>query len=442
MATEIKAIKCPQCGSPQKTEVKPDYYRCENCRTEYFLDNDRLTVHHTHAYLPPVVPPAPPRYALVGSVVVATVIIIAGLAVSQWLRPPAARPRSPDARAALATDDGYSAFSKAVVPLADDARQPVLLLLAARRYRNGGEQDGVYASFYDPVRKREIKTQRLAAGRQTGLATIAARVFSNGARYVIVNKTTIYEVDKAARALTNVGERLFQGQPALQAGVATVDFVEGTDGDGLSLFTNDGQNLFFYPLINRTYTAEELHRADGGFGTLLPGATAKTYYAFTAAGADCPGKIQLLEIKYLDNGGGPKDLLETVPCTRRNLGFDPATNRDAYQTELLGDAAKAEGRITAFRDLTPDRRYFAPKVLYSDAERLLISCYASADPQAPLSLQSLDPATGRIQWTTPLPGRDELLRVSPCSAGLLAATSQGGVLLTATGKIISQFTPN
>ena len=48
MAKEIKAIKCPQCGSTAKTEIKPDVYRCVNCQTEYYLDDDDITVNYNH----------------------------------------------------------------------------------------------------------------------------------------------------------------------------------------------------------------------------------------------------------------------------------------------------------------------------------------------------------------------------------------------------------
>lgn len=50
MAKEIKVIKCPQCGSTAKTELKPDFYRCNNCHTEYFLDDNDVTINYNHNY--------------------------------------------------------------------------------------------------------------------------------------------------------------------------------------------------------------------------------------------------------------------------------------------------------------------------------------------------------------------------------------------------------
>ncbi len=48
MAKNIKAIKCPNCGSIKKTEIKTDYFRCLNCDTEYFLDNDDINININH----------------------------------------------------------------------------------------------------------------------------------------------------------------------------------------------------------------------------------------------------------------------------------------------------------------------------------------------------------------------------------------------------------
>lgn len=50
MAKEIKAIRSPECGSTAKTEIKPDVYPCINCQTDYYLDDDDITVNYNHNY--------------------------------------------------------------------------------------------------------------------------------------------------------------------------------------------------------------------------------------------------------------------------------------------------------------------------------------------------------------------------------------------------------
>ncbi|KKX48921.1 hypothetical protein [Sphingobacterium sp. IITKGP-BTPF85] len=50
MAKQIKALKCPHCGSVKKQNIKEDHYICNNCGTEYFLDNDDINVNVKHQY--------------------------------------------------------------------------------------------------------------------------------------------------------------------------------------------------------------------------------------------------------------------------------------------------------------------------------------------------------------------------------------------------------
>ena len=49
MAKNIKAIKCPNCGSIKKLEIRTDYFRCLNCDTEYFLDDDDINININHS---------------------------------------------------------------------------------------------------------------------------------------------------------------------------------------------------------------------------------------------------------------------------------------------------------------------------------------------------------------------------------------------------------
>jgi len=39
MAKQRKAIKCPNCASVNKTKLDNAQYHCENCNTNYLLDN-------------------------------------------------------------------------------------------------------------------------------------------------------------------------------------------------------------------------------------------------------------------------------------------------------------------------------------------------------------------------------------------------------------------
>ena len=48
MTKRIKAVKCPQCGSTRAKELRPDYYKCSSCQTEFFIDSDDININHKY----------------------------------------------------------------------------------------------------------------------------------------------------------------------------------------------------------------------------------------------------------------------------------------------------------------------------------------------------------------------------------------------------------
>ena len=50
MSIKIRPIKCPNCGSEKHDQLNEKLYRCKNCGTEYFLDDDDITVHVKHDF--------------------------------------------------------------------------------------------------------------------------------------------------------------------------------------------------------------------------------------------------------------------------------------------------------------------------------------------------------------------------------------------------------
>ena len=48
MATRIKAIKCPHCGSSNHRQIDEKRFVCNNCGTEFFLDDDDINININH----------------------------------------------------------------------------------------------------------------------------------------------------------------------------------------------------------------------------------------------------------------------------------------------------------------------------------------------------------------------------------------------------------
>lgn len=405
MAKQIKAIKCPQCGSTQNSEIKPDYYRCSNCGTEYYLDNDDININYNYTYSTPAITPAKnTKKTLLVILGVGAIFLIIGLLVSLFSNNETSIITGNTNTAQSVVIMKYSVWHSATALFTTGNGQPAIALLTQRNYYSGADANGFYISFYDAQKDKEISSKLLqAVNKSTVTSEISGRTFSNGDVYFIINKSVIYKVDKNNLSISDVSASLFKSQPELQSGIATAEFVYENYGDGLTLLSNDGKSYTYYPLAGKLYNKDALYKAESGFGTLLPGAIEKGYYIFTQHGFDYPDeKLQLLKITYKDNNGGPQNIL-TAPSWKKDYGRSGIfTNSDPYQKVLISKTSMEYSRIISYKDMTPDRLYFEPKVLMYDNNDVLIISKASASPDAQLNLQNLDATTGVVKWTLPL----------------------------------------
>jgi len=414
MATEIKAIICPQCGSTRNAEIRPKHYRCGHCHTEYFLDTNEVNVnlHHQYQQAPPryAYPPnkKPTKYAI--AIVGSFLALFALVNISTGIfrnRTAAGRAAAGGSISPLKSIEGrYSATTSCRITLAtENSEDAVGLILANRNYftQSPAHRNGVYVGFYNAVKKTLLKEQRLDLDEAFSPSACTIRRFSNGVSYAVLGNSKVYEVDGVNLSLKDATSQLVRSQSSLQSGLATIELVSADNGDGFSIMTNDGKRFYLYPVANKIYSEDELYKAEHGLRSLLPEAKDKLYFTFTSKSNDFPEeKLQLLKIVYKDNGGGPKDL-PSFASWHRDFGRSGIfTEADPYQKVIFGNTEKERSRIVSFQILSPDRLYFDPAVVYQDAEYLLIKAKANANPSSGLSLQSLDRATGAVKWSVAL----------------------------------------
>lgn len=423
MAKEIKVIKCPQCGSTAKTEIKPDFYRCSNCHTEYFLDDNDVTINYNHNYNHHNSPFSNSAEGTKKVIKIIGIIfgvfillvflsnIIFSLTTTNTVKPDAA------AYAVSTVDVEETGFSasryQALLFTGTSDQSPVIIVAEDRRYKGKTDEqkDGIYIAFYSPEKKVLIGEHRVE-GEHISTTDIKMRTFTDGNLYVIVNKSALYLVDKVALKLTDAGKKFFSAKEELQVGVATMEFLYEDSGDGLVLLTNDGKKLYYYPLIQKLYNEKGFYNAKKGFDSLLPGAKDKVIHVFTRKSTDYPeDKLQLIKLKYKDNGAGPKDVVDYLSWGKDYGGSGIFTDRDPYKKVLFSKYTRQADRILDWKDLTPGRLYFDPSVTYDDGTTLLISFKADANPNSGYKLQKLNAGTGVVEWTTDQPKGSEIKRI-------------------------------
>ncbi len=100
-----------------------------------------------------------------------------------------------------------------------------------------------------------------------------------------------------------------------------------------------------------------------------------------------------------------------------------------------------------YTDLTPGRRYFGPRIIYQDADNLLITVHTTAGEDAPVAVQSLDIHSGNVKWALPA-GEYYYSPAVKCKQGFAipyrtgpaADYIHGAFVVSPTGKMVHDYT--
>lgn len=429
MAREIKVIQCPKCGSTQKVEIRADYYRCSNCDTEYFLDDDDITIthnityNHAHTGNAPVKKPA----AVIGIVFL---FIIIGSLLAFWLTFQSSN--SPDTVLGFEKPDTeYSWRDHDVVAFTNENGMPILIMFGQRDITTGDDtsKSGKYAIYYDFLSGKEIKAERfeiLKAEREN----FVFNTFENGDVYAIANSMLLYKLDQHSMSLRPI-TMLDQEHAELSAGIADYDFINDSYGDGMKLLTNDGKNYSYYPIADVVYDQDQVRQAERALKIKDPKAKTRTFIDFSLPNTSFPDeKIQLYKWTQKDNMGGPNDWT----YFEWNSYYD---NRGVLKKQPYRGTGDL---LIKYEDLTPDRLYFSPKMLFYNEDYILISMKTTAGKNAKVALQCLDAKTGDIVFTYPF-SDDVYLDENAIryKNGFVTFSGMFAVAVDMKGKLVKEF---
>ena len=429
MAKEIKAIQCPKCGSTRKVTIKPDFYRCASCDTEYFLDNDDIVITHNVNHNIPANKQAPgPVSPKKGARIVLFLSLMVPVMLFLFNRITGGANRTTTTGREDKAELQFTWWDSDKVAYTGTGGQPVLVCIGQRDYMGSDRetQNGKYIAFYDLPSGKELKVQRLEGMSKESSGSFTFRTFENGDIYAIFNKTLVFKINKAVMMAEEVTKTMFSKVPELNSGIANAEFVYKNYGDGFNIMTNEGRSYFYYPAINKVFTKEELYDACKTLEQKDPAAPVKTYYAFVAPEGLGSEKKQLITYTQKDNAGGPKD--------------------DPYFMSIVNNNDKPKltfrwgaGLVLSFSIIGPERGYFDPELLYSDGQYVLFKSNTTAAKEAPTSLQCLDVHTGNILFTLPFTETryfDETIRYKD---GFVVKSNNSMLLVGSKGNLIKEY---
>ena len=403
MAKQIKTLKCPQCGSTRAEQIKEDHYRCRSCSTEFWLDNDDITIHHRHEY-PGGAKPALDEdflkkykkaiYVGVGAFMFFMVgaPFISGLFHNTSANIPIVSSSN------IGNQVEYSWSWEEVTAFLDRKGQPVIMGVgtqSARRRINGREKETCFAVTVSPETKKILKIQELTDLKSLEEATL--QELSDGRIYLIINDRKIYEVNRGNYELREIVPQVeFPEVKELAKGISQIEF-NHSDPDGLTLMTSLGKKYIFYPVLKKIYTENELWNA---YEAMPPNPQVYTAFQFSTISISeyTEELIQLVKYQYRWQVGYPKNK-PSFQWQKDYGGSGIFTDRDPYRKVFISDWSKQRSRLVSYKDFTPEAYYFSPEVLHYDDNQVFITYRPTIDKDAPRIYQCLDARTAEVKWT-------------------------------------------
>ncbi|MGF6148761.1 Uncharacterised protein [Kingella potus] len=408
MSKKIHAVQCPQCSSTEQSEIKENHYRCGNCGTEYFVENGSTQIKHYHYY-----EPAPPeRVSPVGAkqwayAIFGCIAVTAGLIAL----PIIGKSRSPSPQSRTASDITVDSegrlrrISHKQSFYFGNAEHPnILAVLSEFHY----QPNPFRLTFYDPDSGKIIGQAAFGGKYEKDNVSTSIRVkqFATGEIYLLAGKesipfTDIYRLDTNTLGLQEMNEAFRKANPELSQGIATVE--PYNDDDSFRIMTNSGKKLHYYPHSNRAFTEDGqrdyLYRKPPPVPADAPERTVLTFASRNGS------SIAMEE-------GDQDYLFEYIQKTPDGFPFAPADfywNQDANGKRIVwNDETRRDSRIIKWRDVTPGRDYYRPRLECRSGRYALITFHETVAKSSPVFLQMLDTSSGQPVWTQKLGAKEEI----------------------------------
>lgn len=407
MAKQIKAIKCPHCGSVDKTKLDKDLFHCENCNTDYFLDNDDININVTNTTR------TDNKIADLfnNKIYLIVLISIIGLGfilfiINSFMSQPTPKYKTYSVSSSPTTiptsSVGIPTKPKDELPLkynrniifnfyflSSDNKLKVFYLVSRKFDNKYDKLNGIYYEIREADTGKIIESQLINKNIADDKLWRYAQ-FANAVDYLTYNDSTLFRFDERNMSVTDVTHSLFDKNPEFVSGIATIK----TSSDNQYYFyvlTNNGLQYFYYPLENKVFNYETQRNENQSFFDKLQQSN-KTdesaihaMYQFVELTGDSSKSPALIKVQFKTSEENLDDAFRIIKNTNDKT-YKISAN--IQMTQIISDKILASGRL-----------FFSPKIIYGTADQLIIKTRNNAASTAPYNLQSLDVNTGDVKWT-------------------------------------------
>lgn len=433
MAKRIKTLKCPQCDSVHITEKRTDFYECQSCGTDFFLDSDDITIHHKmpiHPQWKKIL-----MFAVLGFAIFFFIAVFFPLIFSK--NSPQMEIKNAPPITAEVEKEKWDI--ERVIPFVNTENQPMTLIigkkfLPSKKWENRDNPQFYYA-IIDVKTEREISVKNFPELNQIkNINRISEIYLEDEMIYIIVNEYLLFKFNPKSYELSQVNPQSFHIEE-INAGFSKIQ-TYNIYPNIFKVMTNLGKEFYFSPILSKVYEEKKMHEI---IRKKPADAQPKTAYQFSSKSTNFPDeKIQLIRYTYWHSKGYPTERPRFE--WRKDYGRSGIfTENDRYAKRLINHYMFAQTRLIDYKDVTPNRYYFSPEVLFFDEERLLISFKQSLSPDALTQVQLLKTSDFTPIWTIAMEELDRISVVIPTADdGFLLHNHKESILLDKNGKILKK----
>lgn len=457
MAKQIKVIKCPQCGSVDKSEIKPEHYRCDNCNTEYFLDSDDINVNIKYQNKTSKNYFDKSNKKLLITIIctiVFIVILVSIISVLSNLKPSHHQETNttPQHNQTVSTNNSISHpdeqksslqnvdYDYCSLEIVDN--KPYIMSIVKREYRKSYQaKSKYYFTVHDLLANEIIQEQELDKLKQNSASINSIDWdyydFSNKQTYLVANKSIIFLLDKNNFTLTDVTSSLLKNYPQYNTGIASVNITiaQGSPERAFHILTDDGKKIYYYPLHDKAYIDNnDFYMQKKDFG--VPNDTSEhTGFGFAEKHGD---NFKLIKFTFISpDGENHYSIISAKVGDNNPDGPGKFTDEESAYYFYNVQSVHREYKLVSHQNLTPNRVYFNPEIVYYDDKTLVIKTKASASPSSHYNYQQLDINDGKVLWTL----SDEQIKIKeiiPYKDGFIAKQSCGEYVMIGSDGTMTQ----